>query len=742
MAKTGIERRTSGPRRALDAALDEAPIGIAVLDSDARYLYVNKTLADVNGRSVDEHIGRSVRETLAPEIAAVAEAAVRRALESGEPFEDEVVYPNPAGSVRRWQRIIYPLPRDGQLTAVGAIVRDVTRLRDEEDARRQGEELLRIIYDSTYDPMVILDGEQVVDANRAWLDLIQASRDEVIGRSILDFVVPEQHDLAQRRIAEGLLAPYEVQIVRADGRRLTLQTRAQEVNYRGRRLRINVGHDVTAARESEQRYRMLLEGIGAIVWEADPDTMRFTYVSPQVEALLGYPREAWLEDGFWEATLHPEDREATVAECRRAIDAGRDHELEYRMTARDGGAVWLRDSVRVTLDPDGRTSLLRGVMVDMTERKSLEEQLQHALKMEAVGRLAGGLAHDFNNLLTAVMAHAEHAAAQAGTPELRAEMDGILAAAERGSALTRQLLAFGQRSKPRPEPVPPNQLLRAMEPMLRRLLRENVELQLALTPVGTVMIDRGQLEQVLMNLVVNAHEAMPDGGCLRIQTYVVERERTAAIVVTDTGSGIPRADRERIFEPYFSTKPAGESSGLGLATVYAIVRDAGGRVVVGESADGGARFEVMLPLAGDAPAPEPPRPARPERARDVRATALLAEDEAAVRTVVERMLTGAGYAVVSAADWREALDAAEELGGSLDLLVTDVVMPELGGPELAERLRERRPELPVLYMSGYAPGEREPGRDDRRAGFIGKPFSSSELLDAADRVLDRARRTV
>jgi two-component system, cell cycle sensor histidine kinase and response regulator CckA len=741
-ARTGSERRQAAPRRALDAALDEAPIGMAVVDADGRYLYVNRTLAAINGLPADEHIGRSFREVLTPEVADATEAVIARVIEHGEAVEDEVEWPDTSGRPRRWRRIIYPLRRDGRTAAVGALIRDVTTFHEAETARRQGEELLRIIYDSTYDPMVILDGEEVVDANRAWLDLIQYDRDEAIGRSILDLIAPEQRELARRRIAEGLTAPYEVHVLRRDGRRLTIQTRAQEVSYRGRRLRINVGHDVTAVRESEERFRLLLEGIGAIVWEADPETVRFSYVSPQVEDLLGYPRDDWLEDGFWADHLHPDDRERTVDECRCAIAACEDHELEYRMVASDGRAVWLRDSVRVALDQDGRPSLLRGVMVDMTERKSLEEQLQHAMKMEAIGRLAGGLAHDFNNLLTAVIAHAEHAAAETAEPAVRAEMDGVLAAAERGAALTRQLLAFGHRSKPSPEPVHPNQLLRAMEPMLRRLLRENVDLQLDLRPVGTVMIDPGQLEQVVMNLVVNAHEAMPDGGCLRISTGAVAEERAGTIAISDTGPGIDVGDRERIFEPYFTTKPAGESSGLGLATVYGIVSAAGGRVTVGDGEAGGALFEVRLPLAGDAAAPAPPDRTAPELAADARGTVLLVEDEAGVRAVVERMLESAGYAVVSAPGAREALAEAERLGEALDLLVTDVVMPEVGGPELAERLRATRPELPVLYMSGYAPGEREPGRDDARAGFLGKPFGSRELLDAADRVLNRTRRPV
>jgi two-component system, cell cycle sensor histidine kinase and response regulator CckA len=509
-----------------------------------------------------------------------------------------------------------------------------------------------------------------------------------------------------------------------------------------------------ALRESEERFRQLIEGIRAIVWEADPDTLRFTYVSPQAEQILGFPLERWKELGFWQERLHPDDRDEMVRLCVSAIERGEDHQLEYRLVAADGRALWFCDVVRVDIDADGRPTAVRGVMVDITaqkraeqDRAAMEAQLRHAQKMEAVGRLAGGLAHDFNNLLTAVLAHAEHAADQAVSPTVQEEIAGIRNAAERGAALTAQLLAFGRPERPALEHVDVNGVLAELASMLGRLIGEDIELVLDLAPgLGAVRADAGQLEQVVVNLAVNARDAMPRGGILRIQTASLPPlgagpaglagEPSVMLAVSDTGMGMDAPTIERIFDPYFTTKEHGKGSGLGLATVYAIVTEAGGKIDVSSRPGEGSRFAVYLPLT---PAG---RPSDRRRRAELRPGAnggesvLLVEDEPAVRAVTERLLRRNGYRVAAAAGWREAEHIWRSLEGSVDLLLTDVTMPELSGPELASRLRERKPALPVVFVYGHPPESGDELKRDPRIRFVAKPFTSATLLGALRDLLD------
>jgi len=394
----------------------------------------------------------------------------------------------------------------------------------------------------------------------------------------------------------------------------------------------------------------------------------------------------------------------------------------------------------------------RVVADDVTERRELREalresraQLFQSQKMEAVGRLAGGIAHDFNNLLLVIGGNVQEAADDPGFPAAaRESMSDALDAIGRAATLTRQLLSFSRREMLDPRAVDLNEIVSALETLLRRVVGERIVLRVARggTP-AVVRSDRGQLEQVLMNLAVNARDAMPDGGELSIlvETREVGPEEADdlgldgaglyhALVVGDTGGGIDPTAVDHIFEPFFTTKAPGEGTGLGLAIVYSVAKQAGGAVRVLAAEARGANFEVLLPAAeGQAEADE----ARPPRPRPSRGRLLLVEDEAAVRRLMTRMLERSGYETIVAADGEEALARAEE--ASIDLLVTDVVMPGLDGPGLARRLRERMPELPVLFLSGY-PRDFHPADANAADAFLAKPFDQHELLEAVERQLD------
>lgn len=392
---------------------------------------------------------------------------------------------------------------------------------------------------------------------------------------------------------------------------------------------------------------------------------------------------------------------------------------------------------------------------DITEQRLTEERLAASQRLEAVGRLAGGIAHDFNNLLSVVLAYAELALQELGpTHSISADLAQIREAGERAAALTRQLLAFSRKQILEPRKLDLNEVVSGVEPMLRRLLGEDIDILVHRgADLGTVTADPGQIEQVLVNLAVNSRDAMPRGGKLTIETAHVELDAIYAeqhtnvtpgayvrLSVTDTGVGMDSHTRNHAFEPFFSTKYKGKGTGLGLATVYGIVRQSGGHVWVYSEPGRGATFKVYLPRV-DAPPDERKRNSPPSVQRGTE-TLLVVEDEAAVRCVAERILSGAGYRVLCAADAQEALRIAEVHGPEIALLLTDVVMPGMGGTELASRLGARYPNLKVLFASGYTDnalmhqGALEPG-----TLFVAKPFTIADLTSRVRAALDGPRRS-
>jgi PAS domain S-box-containing protein len=506
-------------------------------------------------------------------------------------------------------------------------------------------------------------------------------------------------------------------------------------------------------RRSQRRYETLVNSVEGIVWEADERTFRFTFVSRQAERLLGHPPERWLADpSFWPDHLHPEDRHHAVASWRAAVDLRRDYHLTYRMRAADGREVWLLDRVNVVTEGD-RVVALRGVMVDVTQQKHLEEQFSQAQKMEAVGRLAGGVAHDFNNLLTAVMGYSQMLLLRLGPQDPARELVAeIHKAGERAAGVTRQLLAFSRKSVLRPTVVNVNDVITGMQKMLCTLIGEDVELTTLLDPVlGPVRADVGQLEQVVINLAVNARDAMPEGGRLTVETANEELGEAFAqlhpevqpgpyvlLTVRDTGHGMDAVTRERLFEPFFTTKETGKGTGLGLATVYGIVKQTGGHIAVFSEPGRGTTFRVYLPqLAEGAPEPDAARaPAGPwPRGTE---TILLVEDDKAVRDFARSLLRDAGYTVLEARGGVEALRVCGEYAGAIHLLVTDVVMPGMTGRELAGRLAPLRPSLRVLYLSGYTDDAViRRGVVEAETHFLPKPFGPEELARKVREVLDR-----
>jgi len=505
----------------------------------------------------------------------------------------------------------------------------------------------------------------------------------------------------------------------------------------------------SALEASETRYRELVERMPGVVYECGPGLDgAWTYVSPQIERVLGFPPSSFTGDpGFWWSRIHPDDTEP-VAYQESQLEAqtrGERSVSEYRMVDATGGVRWISDEATLIHNPVTGSPTWSGILIDITAEKELEQRLRQAQRMEAVGQLAGGIAHDFNNLLTVIRGYGALIRGDvASRGEDTGDADELIRAADRATALTGQLLTFGRRQVLQPRVLDPASVIGDLTPMLRRLLGDHVTLVATgpLDPVH-VRIDRSQLEQVVVNLSINARDAMPDGGHLAIAVERVEpvRRRSgdvpmARIAVSDNGEGMDELVRGQMFEPFFTTKSQGKGTGLGLPTVLGIVSEAGGRITCESTRGHGTTFHIDLPIV------EPPEvPVEPGRdgisgegsAPEGQGRVLLVEDQAPVRQVAARMLKSLGYEVVEAPGGVEALMALER-EPNLILLITDVTMPGMLGPELAKRAVQRRPGLPVLLITGYA-GEGRAAVDEGPFPVLAKPFDVGALARAARAVI-------
>lgn len=420
---------------------------------------------------------------------------------------------------------------------------------------------------------------------------------------------------------------------------------------------------------------------------------------------------------------------------RIAFEQG-SHTFEWVHTCSDGEPLLVE--VQLTAVRRGPQPRLHVVWRDIRERKRLEEELNRARRLETVGRFAGGVAHDFNNLLTVVLGHADDLEQMGTTEGAAAEhVAHIRDAAQRAAALTRRLLSFSRGQPAMPEPIDLGRLVDELGPLLRRLVGAHIEIVHERGDGGsTVFADPTQLEQLVVNLAANAQDAMPKGG--RLTLRVERRDDAVALSVSDDGVGMTAEQVERAFDPFFTTKLPGRGTGLGLATVHAIVTQNGGSARIDSAPGRGTRVEILLPAYARPPAPAR-QAARPRRARATGETILLVEDDDGIRRLFERALGRAGYRVLVAEDGRHALELAGRHDGEIALVVTDMVMPRMSGPEFMRRLAETRPEVPALYMSGYSE-ETAPFSDKEGfAGILLKPFTTAVLLAEIQRLLDGAR---
>jgi PAS domain S-box-containing protein len=518
-----------------------------------------------------------------------------------------------------------------------------------------------------------------------------------------------------------------------------------------RRLREEKRRAEEALRESEARFRSLYER-APLGYQSLDSEGRIIEVNQSWLDLLGYTREEAMGRWFGEF-LTRQDVELFKERFPRFKAVGEVYGVEFEMVRKDGDRIIASIDGRIAYDDRGRFRQTQCILTNITERRNLETQLLQSQKMEAMGRLVGGIAHDFNNLMTAVTGYAE--LVQSGLPPdapLRADVEEIRKAGDKASQLVRQLMAFSRKQVLHPMVVDLSGIVEDMAPMLRRIIGEDIQLHTAFPPdLWRVMADPGQMEQVIMNLAVNARDAMPEGGKLTIETRNVELDAQylnthlganagphAMLAVSDTGIGMDAPILSRLFEPFFTTKGQGEGTGLGLSTVYGIVKQSGGDIRVYSEPGRGSSFKIYLPRAESLDA-VPDEAEIPEKEVGGAETLLIVEDEEVVRRLTAKVLENYGYTVLQASMGDEAVALCQARGGAVDLLVTDLVMPGMGGRELAGRLASICPGMKILYMSGYTENAvLHGGVLEAGVHFLQKPFSPEELARKVRAVLQSA----
>jgi two-component system cell cycle sensor histidine kinase/response regulator CckA len=642
------------------------------------------------------------------------------------------------------------------------------RHRMAKDSIHQSELRKKAMLDAALDAVITIDDQgRIVEFNPAAEQLFGYSRSEAAGREMAELIIPPafrdghrrglarhvatgQARILGKRIEmpalrkDGSVFPAEIAITRVDTGKLPLFTGyLRDISDRKR-----VEEEL---QKSEERFRLVSNATSDVVWDWSL-LENSVWWNEGVQKVFGYDSAAASADPLWWAQhVEPADLPRVLQGMQLAVDGtGTSWRDEYRFKKADGSIAQVFDRGFIIRDAAGRAIRMIGATVDMTERLELEAQLRQSQKIEAVGQLAGGIAHDFNNLLTAVLGYTEILERQVmDRLDLAEPLSEIRKAAERAAALTRQLLAFSRRQVLEPRVLDLNSIVRNLEGMLRRLIGEDIDLVATLDPsLAPVLADAGQMEQVIVNLVVNSRDAMPQGGRLTIETGNVDLDESYAsrhaavrpgafvmLAVSDTGQGMTAETQQRIFEPFFTTKGRDKGTGLGLSTVYGIVKQSGGYVWVYSELEKGTTVKVYLPRGeGSVVVPVETRAAPP--AGPATGTILLVEDDATLLKLARRILAGLGYTILEAGKGEEGLKIAREHPGHIDLLLTDVVMPGMGGANLAAGVRQFRPEIRVLFMSGYTDSAIV-RHDLLQAGtaFLQKPFTPSSLGQKVREVL-------
>jgi PAS domain S-box-containing protein len=748
--------------------VDHATDAFLLHDDRGTILDVNQQACESLGYHRDELIGK-IPFDFNPDVNPAQFEEVQRRLDAGESLTLERRHRRKDGSTFPVEIRVRPFWEGGRRFAV-ALVRDVTDRKRAEDALRRGEERLR--------QAVRVSNLGIFDHDHATETYYWSPEERAIHGweaerpPTLSEFVAMLHPEDRERISDAIRRSHdpagdgrfdaEQRIIRPDGEVRWLVTRSQTV-FEGegdaRRPVRTVGAvlDVTEWKRVEERLAEAQEVGGFGSFEVDVTTW-VGRCSPALCRIFGFETDEPFRDvrAFLRRHVHPDDRMRADKARSKLLGEGGSDAIEVRYLRPDGQARNLQIRRRAPRTVAGQVTKIVGTIQDVTELKRLEEQLRQAQKMEAVGQLAGGVAHDFNNLLTVINGLSELAFHQMRRDDPSRELVAeVLKAGERAAALTRQLLAFSRKQVLQAQVLNVNALLAELGKMLRRLLGENIGLRLdADSALDLVKVDPAQFEQAVINLAVNARDAMPGGGRLTIETRNAELDEAyvgehpdarpgqyVLVAVSDTGHGMDAATRARIFEPFFTTKGPGRGTGLGLAMVYGFVKQSGGHIDAESEVGRGTTFKVYLPRTDETARSGRSSPDFVVLPRSTE-TVLLVEDQDAVRVFARHVLLAEGYTVLEARDGEEAFGVARQCQGPIHLLVTDVVMPQMSGPQLAELLGRERPGLRVLFVSGYADEAiARCGVPEAGSAFLQKPFNPVRLARKVREVLDTDTET-
>jgi two-component system, cell cycle sensor histidine kinase and response regulator CckA len=643
---------------------------------------------------------------------------------------------------------------DSRFVHTRCFTRDVTAEREAHEAMAR----LAAIVASSSDAIIgkTLDGI-ITSWNAAAERVFGYSAAEMVGESVFKLIPPElhsaEHDLLQRLRRGEVVEASAARRIRKDGGQIWIALSVSPIRDASGTITgaASIKRDITRQMEAEAELRLNQEQLqlahqaarmGTWRWDIATNVLRWDAGLRQLYGLAAGEQVSGYDDFL--SRVHPDDRERVSQSVQQALRGQGALDYEFRIILPDGRVRWLADLGRVATDPSGEPQHLTGICMDVTERKAVEDHLRDTQRLQAVGQLAGGIAHEANNQMSVVLGGAHFLLRRTDLPEAaRQDIEQIRQAAERTASITQQLLAFSRRQILQLQDVDLNAVVQSMASVLRRSLAENQSLVLRLGWLkGPVRADPRQLEQVLLNLTLNARDAMPDGGRLTIETREVELTAGESgsggpppgayemMVVEDSGHGIEPGTLERIFEPFFTTKEVGQGTGLGLPVVHGIVSQLGGHIRVETGPGQGTKFKLYFPVAHESRIVDPAEAVPPTPRADGR-VALVVEDDGEVRAMAARALREVGYRVVEAENGRAALDLVRRHAGRLDLVVTDVGMPEMDGYELARRLSAERPSLPVLVMSGYGDQDGQGHGTGTDYPFLRKPVSPDTLVRTA-----------
>ncbi|MBI2947362.1 MAG: PAS domain S-box protein [Verrucomicrobia bacterium] len=730
-------------------------------------LYISPAYEPIWGRTC-ESLYQSPRdwlEAIDPEDRSrVLNAALTNQIQGTYAEEYRIIRPD---GTRRWiQDRAFPI-RDasGHVYRIVGVAADITDRKRSHEELRLSEARYRLLFESNPHPMWVFDLQTLafLAVNDSAVHHYGYSRNEFLAMTIKDIRPPKDVPRLMEEVRAGVSSERNVGLWRhakKDGTVIDVEVIAHPINFAGRAAKLVLASDLTERRRAEaalQESRRFLEKAQEVAhigsWISSPDDSGRLTWSDEVYRIFGVRKPDF--DGRVEtffAFVHPDDREKVRQAVARALTQRVPYDIEHRIVRPDASIRWVHEQADVNRDAEGKAVQLIGVVQDITEQKQLEEQLRQSQKLEAIGQLAGGVAHDFNNILTVIKGHASVLLGKRELPSgIEESLREILLAADRATNLTRQLLTFGRRQLMQASNLNVNEVVDNMSRMLRRILGEDIILEVqSSSNLPLIHADAGMVEQVLLNLAVNARDAMPRGGRLTIRTTMTILDDATArrnpdasagpfvcLQVSDTGCGIAAEDLPRIFDPFFTTKDVGRGTGLGLATVYGIVRQHRGWIDVESELRRGTSFRVFLPGV-PAPAEQRGPEAEPMEVRGGSEWILVVEDEHPLRELVRYVLNHYGYRVRVAASGVEALKVWQDCKEEIDLLLTDLVMPGgITGRELAVKLRREKPGLKVIFTTGYSPEiVKDGGRIEERIQLLPKPYNPSKLARMVRECLD------